>query len=1096
MPGAPLRALSYASAGGRFASLDGNNKPMSALLKFGYKGDGCVYSRKIVMLDEAHNLTRGCTMYGRQLAELRRLLSVAQDSVVAAFTGTPVSDDPRSGARLLEVVKGVANQGRSDEGFVASLVHKGPPLFPVIRPKGVPNVELTDQLRKRLCPTFVLTGQALRAYDAKVALGELSQRQLQVYCNMASHCTAWHGFHRDVMLTKPGEWMPKFAAIANAVVQRREKAAVLVSRQGGYAAMLAYMRQVGAEASPPIRVASTDRLAEFNASSNAHGEAYMVLIADAAQFSEGSSFRAVRRLYLADIPSSAVTFQQQVGRAARMFGHHDLPLEDRSLTVVLPCATFPAWMKSDLAAWCLRVSNTGYPDASEDVSAAQRLLRRFRARGVANLEELKTAVDNEVAASSTRLASVSADMASPLGMDAAVRLLRRWGVRAPPGAAAAAAGLPPVFSFKRWAFHKAHAPGRGKGGRSGGGGEGEGVESAQVADDAASGGGDGGASTTQRAAGGEAAPTNRAAARRRRSRLLVRALQALALKTSAAEEAAGLSKCTADEAALDTLAARLAAQVPALADLRSSAIVCHGEGSSRAADAADAPTHGVSTVRAGAIDSATNGTDAGTDGCSADEGGWGIASHEGFGPNGGDRGSGTAGAFAATDGLGDGDGGSSCSEREVDMMSRVKEDTSKRGNVAWQLLVRERRSQPTKPTVRTARSEVFSIGKPGCRLKRPLTGSTSRVIEPPIDGVIADSQTPAAGGSCESDLEDFAGVLDEALFGHGLGVKETPLPRLVSPSPERRQCDSTVAEVATTKSRGRGRGKGGGDKAKLSTMDNDAKPSAKKRRRGTTNPAGGELSRVAPTSIGQVVGVATDAAADLVDGEESLRFTPATVDKSTCLARTWSMGRGGQCPRRPLDGSVFCGQHMKNDAWHSHGRVDGPIPEAKLRNFQAAARAACDEPRAAPSSGEAPRRKKRLATAQADEEWCNLEPEAFHLGEDARELSQELKAIAVTGGYDEVGDDMKRFTPDTLDLSKCLARTWANGHGGQCTGRPSDGQQFCPRHGQGDAWQVHGRVDGPIPEAKLREFMQAEKRRISSASAPLPGEAVGKKQRR
>lgn len=65
------------------------------------------------------------------------------------------------------------------------------------------------------------------------------------------------------------------------------------------------------------------------------------------------------------------------------------------------------------------------------------------------------------------------------------------------------------------------------------------------------------------------------------------------------------------------------------------------------------------------------------------------------------------------------------------------------------------------------------------------------------------------------------------------------------------------------------------------------------------------------------------------------RFTPAQVsgDKNICMARVWGNGAGGQCSRAHDESSPFCIMHHKNDRWKSHGRVDGPIPEAKLKEF-------------------------------------------------------------------------------------------------------------------------------------------------------------------
>jgi len=75
---------------------------VSALLKVGYPGDGCVYSRKIVFLDEAHNLVRTQTKYIQQLQKLHQQLFVAQESVVVGFTGTPIGDESSSGRKLLQ----------------------------------------------------------------------------------------------------------------------------------------------------------------------------------------------------------------------------------------------------------------------------------------------------------------------------------------------------------------------------------------------------------------------------------------------------------------------------------------------------------------------------------------------------------------------------------------------------------------------------------------------------------------------------------------------------------------------------------------------------------------------------------------------------------------------------------------------------------------------------------------------------------------------------------------------------------------------------------------------------------------------------------
>lgn len=77
--------------------------------------------------------------------------------------------------------------------------------------------------------------------------------------------------------------------------------------------------------------------------------------------------------------------------------------------------------------------------------------------------------------------------------------------------------------------------------------------------------------------------------------------------------------------------------------------------------------------------------------------------------------------------------------------------------------------------------------------------------------------------------------------------------------------------------------------------------------------------------------------------------------------------------------------------------------------------------------------------------------------------------------------DWKQFTPETIDKSRCMARTWNNGCGGQCTKAPMEKSKFCAMHeakasnGQ-PKWKVHGAVDGTIPRAKFDEFQAASKK--------------------
>jgi len=49
---------------------------------------------------------------------------------------------------------------------------------------------------------------------------------------------------------------------------------------------------------------------------------------------------------------------------------------------------------------------------------------------------------------------------------------------------------------------------------------------------------------------------------------------------------------------------------------------------------------------------------------------------------------------------------------------------------------------------------------------------------------------------------------------------------------------------------------------------------------------------------------------------------------------------------------------------------------------------------------------------------------------------------------------------------------------------------FCVKHAANNKWSVHGRVDGPVPEAKLKEFETKARNTASKPAKPLDAAAV------
>ncbi|CAK9083812.1 unnamed protein product [Durusdinium trenchii] len=395
MPAAPLRALGYTSAGGCFASIGRNGKPVSALMKIGYAtGSGNVYCNKIVLMDEAHNLVRSQTQYADQLQRLRRLLYEAEKLVLAGFTGTPILSEPNEGRQLLDIIKGVKAPS-GDEGFLSSFPMRPQPLFPVSLPRGLPDGALTLARQKQLVRRVEIRGEALKVYDLKRRLG-LPGRRLRAYCNVSIFHAAFHDGRagsKGRVLAYPEDCCPKLLQIAQAVVAEPLKAVIMIGRTSGYVVMLELMKRLAAKAEPPFQVATMNELSEFNHVSNLRGQIFRVLVADSLQCSEGVSFLSIRKTYLADVPVSPSGFIQQCGRSIRMYGHRGLPEEEQTVTTQLYVSMLPKWMRSSsLACWALRAQKK-HTRGKEVEKRARVLTARMNRAGIHSLEELKSRLD-------------------------------------------------------------------------------------------------------------------------------------------------------------------------------------------------------------------------------------------------------------------------------------------------------------------------------------------------------------------------------------------------------------------------------------------------------------------------------------------------------------------------------------------------------------------------------------------------------------------------------------------------------------------------------------------------------------------------------
>eukprot|EP00931_Biecheleriopsis_adriatica_P056434 TRINITY_DN33432_c0_g1_i2.p1 TRINITY_DN33432_c0_g1~~TRINITY_DN33432_c0_g1_i2.p1 ORF type:complete len:927 (+),score=175.40 TRINITY_DN33432_c0_g1_i2:60-2840(+) len=91
-------------------------------------------------------------------------------------------------------------------------------------------------------------------------------------------------------------------------------------------------------------------------------------------------------------------------------------------------------------------------------------------------------------------------------------------------------------------------------------------------------------------------------------------------------------------------------------------------------------------------------------------------------------------------------------------------------------------------------------------------------------------------------------------------------------------------------------------------------------------------------------------------------------------------------------------------------------------------------------------------------------------------------------------DSHADFTPAKIYIGRCFARVWGSGRGGQCPKPRRPSSDFCGTHG-GQKPLPHGRVDGPVPAAKLQEFLRAAGGRQAAVAAMQPLETFFQRSR-
>jgi hypothetical protein len=199
-----------------------------------------------------------------------------------------------------------------------------------------------------------IEGRNLEVYREKLKkLGVEDRKMLNFSCMAQSYrSSVKHGTKFRAL--PPADAGSKFHRIVQDVMSSREKTLVIVHRENGFRALQGMFEDAGMNPFGPAcnahcwaslfekPTARDERtLAAFNDPENRRGENMRVMMVDAKFYSEGVSFKDVRRVVLADVPPDWAAYKQRLGRALRFCGHKNLPLSEWFVDVTMYLGTTP-----------------------------------------------------------------------------------------------------------------------------------------------------------------------------------------------------------------------------------------------------------------------------------------------------------------------------------------------------------------------------------------------------------------------------------------------------------------------------------------------------------------------------------------------------------------------------------------------------------------------------------------------------------------------------------------------------------------------------------------------------------------------------------
>jgi len=348
-----------------------------------------IFSNKIIIVDEAHNLYAPCKDIASKAKKIKQLLASANNSVVVFATATPFGNDGSTYKQeridLCNLLKGT-NYTKSEEcdgfrGFV-SYFNDGEALFP--RFKGMSSTALprlpkvkyvgvsTELYNKYYLKNF---NRINKNVNLETETRQQKKRRIIRLQNVTNAPHPVFQYRANMMNKYTKEYVTKFFHIAKNVLESKEKTLIVISKNHSFKGLAhvlrnefkdavyfkSYNKKIEVEPSKDcdftkegsngciaafldkksMNVKSKDVKDIFNSKENDEGKRIKALVVNSDVFKEGISFLNVKKIIFTNPPISYSNYLQLCGRITRSCKFSEKErVKNAKIDIVMYCSSF------------------------------------------------------------------------------------------------------------------------------------------------------------------------------------------------------------------------------------------------------------------------------------------------------------------------------------------------------------------------------------------------------------------------------------------------------------------------------------------------------------------------------------------------------------------------------------------------------------------------------------------------------------------------------------------------------------------------------------------------------------------------------------